>query len=286
MRAASNRLQSFLEDFVKSFLGVTVIFLLSLVALSASVHRSAFRSEQMATKPGTSQTPVVVELFTSEGCSSCPPADAILARLASLQNVPGAEVIALEEHVDYWDHLGWTDPFSSREYTIRQEAYGQSFDTGSVYTPQMIVDGYTEFIGSREPQVRQAIAKAAARMKTRVTLAFTAQGDAHADVTVHVDKLSGATPGDAVEVFMAITESKLHSAVTRGENAGEDLHHSPVVRTLKKIGVARGAEETSFSATPDLKIESNWKRENLQAIVFVQERKSRRILGAAAIPLS
>lgn len=276
---------------MKSFIFALATFSLSIAALSATVRRALVSEIGQASSPpaqenSTGRAPVVVELFTSEGCSSCPPADALLARLAAQQPVAGAEVLALEEHVDYWNHLGWADPFSSREFTARQEAYEQRFDAGSVYTPQMVVDGHTELVGSQEWRARQSIAQAAQQTKTPVKLAAVEGRVPIGALQVSVGRLSGAAAGDKVEVFLAITEAGLHSAVTRGENAGEDLHHSPIVRVLRKIGDANPQKDTAFSASPSLNLATSWKRENLHAVVFIQEQKSRRILGAASIPLA
>ena len=120
------------------------------------------------------RVPVVIELFTSEGCSSCPPADALLMQLDQLSPVPGAEIIALSEHVDYWNYIGWSDPFSSGAYSERQQAYAQAMrltgGRGDVYTPQMVVDGQFEFIGGNTAKAREAIAQAAAFPKAEVTL--------------------------------------------------------------------------------------------------------------------
>src|SRR5204863_4528217 len=106
-------------------------------------------------------TPIVVELFTSEGCESCPPADVLLRQLASTQPVPGAQIIPLSLHVDYWDQLGWKDRFSSALLTNRQRVYGTRFNIDSVYTPQMVVDGRSELVGSDGAAARKAIARAA-----------------------------------------------------------------------------------------------------------------------------
>lgn len=274
---------------MRSVVPLSILFLSSIAIPAATMHRGVRDSVHQAPTPAAAQdalTPVVVELFTSEGCSSCPPADELLMRLAGAQAVAGAEVIALEEHVDYWNHLGWTDPFSSWEFTARQQAYKQRFDTGSVYTPQMVVDGSVEFAGGRESQAREVIARATQAAKTPVRLAVAIGSDSRASLQVTVGKLSGATARDRVEAFFAITEVGLHSGVTRGENAGREVQHSLVVRALRKIGEADPRREISLSASPTLKLDPKWKRENLRAVVFLQEQKSRRIIGAASVPLT
>src|SRR5579862_4403613 len=139
--------------------------------------------------PDAASTPVLVELFTSEGCSSCPPADALLSRLGRTQPISGADIIALEEHVDYWDRLGWKDPFSSEAATARQSEYGQAFGGGQVYTPQMIVDGRTEFVGSSDTDALRAIRAASQASKPAVKLGWEKD-----DVlNVHVEPLTNAS---------------------------------------------------------------------------------------------
>ena len=237
--------------------------------------------------PGTARTPVVVELFTSEGCSSCPPADALLARLAEEPLDGNVQLIALEEHVDYWNDLGWADPFSSRDWTSRQYVYSGALGNGNPYTPQMVVDGTVEFVGSHTQKARETILKAASKTKIPVTLE---QGNVNKagteNFSVKVGKLEGTAKRDAAEVWLAVTETGLHSAVTRGENAGEELHHAAVVRSMRKIGEAKGDGETSFAGDASVPLQREWKRENLRAVFFVQEKKSRRILGAAEIRIA
>jgi hypothetical protein len=229
---------------------------------------------------------VVVELFTSEGCSSCPPADALLARLAAQSPAANVQVIALEEHVDYWNDLGWFDPFSSSEWTARQNAYAGALGNGNPYTPQMVVDGSAEFVGNHAQLAVKSIAEAAARTKTSVTLSQgTSNKSGTENFSVQVGKLAASTKGGAAEVWLAITEKGLHSAVTGGENAGHDVHHAAIVRSLRKIGEAKEGGELAFSAEASVPIRGGWKQENLRAVAFVQEKKSRRIVGAAEIPL-
>ena len=276
---------------MKSFVLSLGIVLLSVLTLGSALRRGFLLetprdSSPQAKENSSERTPVVVELFTSEGCSSCPPADALLAQLAAEQPVAGAQVIPLEEHVDYWNGQGWFDPFSSWEFTERQQEYGRKFDTGSVYTPQMIVDGHSEFIGSHGRQAQQSIAQAAQQAKTAVRLTVAPDDPRAAALQVSIGRLAGATPKDKAEIFLAITEAGLHSNVKAGENAGEDLHHAPVVRVLRKIGQADPEKDTAFAADQSLSLTGSWKRENLRAVVFLQEKKSRRILGAASIPLA
>jgi hypothetical protein len=226
--------------------------------------------------------PVIVELFTSEGCSSCPPADALLAKLESQQPIANTQVIALEEHVDYWNNGGWMDPFSGREWTIRQEEYAGVLKNQNPYTPQIVVDGHTEFVGNREDAAREAIEKAAAQPKTHVVLSLSSSGKSGtAEATVSVDHLSAAKHGDKPEIWLAITEAGLHSAVSAGENAGNDLHHASVARAFYKFGSINPNKEASFTGTSTVRLNSSWKRQNLRIVAFVQDQKSRQILGAA-----
>ncbi len=260
-------------------------FLISLSVLALGfglASRSSSSQPQVSGAHSTAGVPVIVELFTSEGCSSCPPADALLAKLEAQQPVSHAQVIALEEHVDYWDDLGWVDPFSGKEWTERQQDYAISLGNQNPYTPQIVVNGHTELVGSREQQARHAIEEAAAVTTTNVSVT-PAQSDKRdaARLDVSVGKVLHATAGDAPEVWLAITEAGLHSAVTRGENSGSELRHASVVRALRKIGTADQDKDASFSRNVTVALDSGWNRQNLHAVVFVQERKSRQILGAA-----
>jgi len=151
----------------------------------------------------------------------------------------------------------------------------------------MVVDGTVEFVGSHAQKARQAILEAAGKTKIPVTLEQrNANNAGTGEFSAKVGKLEGTTRGDAAEVWLAITETGLHSAVTRGENAGEDLHHAAVVRSMRKIGEAKADGETSFAGDANVPLLKEWKRENLRAVLLVQEKKSRRILGAAEIHIA
>lgn len=223
---------------------------------------------------------MIVELFTSEGCSSCPAADVLLAKLVATQPVAGAEVIALSEHVDYWNRLGWADPFASKQFSQRQGDYAASTQS-RVYTPQMVVDGGAEFVGSDARRATAEIARAAKQRKAVVELAH-APGGAGLRVTVR-----SLPPGQArgtAEVLLAVVEDDLTSDVRRGENAGRQLSHTAVVRRLEVLGSVAGSGEP-FDRRVALVPDPSWRRDRLRAVAFVQERESRRILGAAQIRL-
>jgi hypothetical protein len=236
------------------------------------------------------RTPVVVELFTSEGCSSCPPADALLARLDEAQPIGGAEVIPLAMHVDYWNDLGWRDPFSSAQFSERQGEYAAAFGNDGVYTPQMVVDGVKEFAGGNERVALEALNNAAREPKAEVKLAReaaqpgdAAQSSGPARISVEIEKPPKRTEGDAVYVLLAVTESGLASDVARGENSGRRLTHVGVVRVLKTLGSLTDAG--AFKTEAVVPLEKSWRRENLRAVVFAQERGTRRVLAAASLKL-
>ena len=253
-----------------------------LVALfGVAIHNKRY---VRAAPPPEGHNAVVVELFTSEGCSSCPPADKLLAEMEREQPFANAEVIALEEHVDYWNKLGWTDPFSSDSATVRQYAYVGVIGDGNAYTPQMVVDGQEEFVGSREQTARNVIERAGARKKAEVSVSVEETGlEGEALLRIRVGRLPEVRPGDKAEVWLAVTETGLHSDVERGENAGEVLYHAAVVRKLHKVGTATTAGESAFDSEEMVVRDSAWRAENLHVVAFVQEQKSKRILGARSV---
>ena len=228
--------------------------------------------------------PVVVELFTSEGCSSCPPADALLLKLDRTQPVPGALVIALSEHVDYWDHLGWRDPFSSPVFTQRQEGYGRRFHTDS-YTPQAVIDGASEAVGSDDRRIQDAIRRSANTDKVQVAISPVSRNSRGVPV-VHVQvepsgkvDPSGKSGGkNSAQVEIAVAENAVVSHVRAGENNGRKLDHVAVVRSLTDVGSldSTGAFSADIPLTGEL---AQWSGKRI--VAFVQDRQYGRIQGAA-----
>jgi hypothetical protein len=255
------------------------------VLLALSTRQAAERPP--SSPPSTPERrPVVVELFSSEGCSSCPPADALLKALSERQPVPGAEIIPLEEHVDYWNEGGWHDPFSSREWTERQRVYAAVGPTGQSFTPEMVVDGRTQFIGGKEPDADRAIDAAMRRPLVPVSITPKATEGNAVRLNVAVGPLAGEEK-EKGEVMVAVTEDGLESRVLKGENAGRTVQHAAVVRSLRKIGTADSkGSPASFTGECSLKLGSGWAPAHLRIVAFVQEEKSRAILGAASVPLS
>ena len=256
--------------------GVAAFLILSTFGRSAGVAAPR--------QPGSGPRVVVVELFTSEGCSSCPPADALLKRLSEQQSVQGAQIVALEEHVDYWNHLGWKDPYSSNEFSQRQGDYAQVFGTDGVYTPQMVVDGQNEFVGSRSLAAKEAIEKAANQPKAEMALVPSANSSTgKLTFEVQVKNLDGISVRGETELWIAVTEKGLQTDVKAGENSGETLKHAAVVRSLRKIETLRNP--AGYDRQIQLAIEPGWKKENLALVVFLAEKSSRKIVGAVASSL-
>lgn len=224
------------------------------------------------------RTPVLVELFTSEGCSSCPPADALLQKLDHDQPIEAADIIVLGEHVDYWDVLGWHDRFSSHQYTDRQSGYSNRFNLNSSYTPQMVVDGTEQFVGNDVTRARQAIEHAARAPKLTLTLSppVTTGRRLSANVTAPVSDLQA-------DLYAALVEPRAVTEVRRGENSGRRLQHAGVVRTLQRIGTLRELGTTPRTVTFDAPEGTDIA--TLRIVVFAQKPNQGQILAATASPI-
>src|SRR5215471_15883319 len=214
---------------------------------------------------------VLVELFTSEGCSSCPPADALLEKLDRSQPIAGAQIIVLSEHVDYWNHIGWADPYSSHAFSARQEQYARRFRTQGPYTPQMVVDGRSEFVGSDARAAESAIRSADRSPKAEIRISEDGES-----AIIDVAPLPSGTARKAA-VFATYAMDSGTQDVIRGENKGRRLHHAAIAKELKQIGTVD--DRTEFKA--QLPVESG-----ARLVVFVQESGNGPVWGTAMLPVS
>jgi hypothetical protein len=242
--------------------------------------------------------PILIELFTSEGCSSCPPADAALQQLHEKQPVPGVQLLVLSEHVDYWNNLGWRDPFSDELFSDRQSRYGNR-----IYTPQAMVDGRIDVLGSDEQGIARAAAAAAREPHGELRLGpcvhgvhnppgtsstpqkkifFSAAPGGAAEGCVHGVHVvaTGLPPHAPAQILIAVVEDGLVSHVERGENAGRTLPHTAVVRALKGVGSV-AASASGWSGDVEIPESPSWK--NPRLVVFIQDRESLRVLAAGSM---
>jgi hypothetical protein len=252
-------------------------FLVVAVALGAGVGSCrAGEDEASAAPPRPTMIqhaagPVLVELFTSQGCSSCPPADRLLGELPS--SVDGVEVLPLAFHVDYWDDLGWRDPFSSPDWTARQRRYSGPIAGGRVYTPQLIVQGHADVLGSDRGDAIEAI-RAAARAPRTGRIRASATGSDRITVAVEAE-----LDGGRADAMVALVESGLSTKVARGENSGRALVNHFVVRRLVKAFAVEGGAGKGEVALP---VDPAWQRDRLAVTVFLQDPASLRVLAAAS----
>lgn len=247
----------------------------TLATLLLSIQVPAFA--QAKSRQG--RAPVLVELFTSEGCSSCPPADALLARLVSTQPVDDVEIIALGEHVDYWDQLGWRDRFSSHQLTDRQNSYRLRFGIDSVYTPQMVVDGAEQFVGNDSGHARSAIARAGKVARIDLALANPVTDGHRVAISVSLAAPSSRLP--KADLYAALVDPSDTTEIKGGENRGIQLHHVAVVRSLQRIGMledlTRGPVKATLTAPQDAV------PLNMRVVVFAQRSGTGPIVGATSI---
>ncbi len=246
--------------------------------LSASLGRDMQDAGSGATpSPVTEPHAVVVELFTSQGCSTCPPADRLLTDLG---HQGSGRVIPLEFHVDFWNHIGWTDPFSSREWTERQVAYARVFGLRQVYTPQAVVDGAAELVGSDEDRLRAAIAASASRPAGKISLRLEPT-DSRVLVSAEVD-LPEALRKTRLDLMLVVFETELVTSVSRGENGGSTLRNDYVVRSLERAAKLPAGGPNPVRHDAKLKLARNWNLSRLGVAAFLQDPQSLEIRGASA----
>jgi hypothetical protein len=248
----------------------------TLVTLIALLPGTALA--QTAGQPAQGKTPVLVELFTSEGCSSCPPADALLGRLEREQPVSNANIIVLEEHVDYWEKDGWHDRFSSSEYTERQKQYGPRLKFEEGYTPQMVVDGSVQFVGNDPRRALTSITETAQSPKVALSLSAPVVDGKRIGCSVSA---ASSSPLPKADLYAAVVEPTASTEVKRGENSGRHLDHVGVVLSLQRIGKLQdlGSGPLKFN----LKTPADVAPESLRVVVFAQSPGQGPVRGAASV---
>lgn len=267
------------------WLVVTTFVLAGIISGTAYFQRPSANPANPEPTGAAGKKAVIVELFTSEGCSSCPPADELLRDLVTKQPVEGVEIVALGNHVDYWDRLGWRDPFSSAWFSKRQYRYAERFDSQQVYTPQAVVSGSDECLGSNRSSIVGLVENAARNSSAEVSLTLKEGGAAtRQPIEVQVSGLPRRSEKVMYDVLVAVTEDGLTTDVRRGENAGRKLRHAPVTRRVIQIGDANG-DRVAVMLPATIEIENGWNRDHLRLTAFVQEKASLKIVGAATMKL-
>ncbi len=247
---------------------------LTLLAYAATLSSVLFASHALA------KDAVLVELFTSQGCSSCPPADHFLSQLGNENG--DVEIVPLSFPVDYWNYIGWKDAFSSSKWSKRQKEYASRISSRT-YTPQLVVQGSLDCVGSNERCIRAAVDRVGAQ-PTLGTIEMGRVREVGGSVLVEaVARLEAQAPD--VVATVVLYESGLSTDVRRGENKGRQLRNDFVVRALQEVGTIRGGDREGRSVTARIPMRNEWRAENMGAVVFLQDPSSRRIIAAARATL-
>jgi len=256
-----------------------LVFAALFVPLSAPAQGPQLETKPAAAAGTPAGAPVLIELFTSEGCSSCPPADVVLQKLDQFQPIPGAQLIVLSEHVTYWDHDGWKDPNSSQAFTDRQSSYETALGVKEPYTPQFIIDGTQVGQIDKLQELEQELNKAKDETKLPVRIGEVTVDPSNSGVLrAHVEADANPDKHNA-DVFVAIALDHVESQVLRGENGGKHLIHVAVVQELTKVG--KLSKGKSFAQDVQLKLKPGEDPKNLRLVAFVQESGPGKLLGAA-----
>jgi len=256
--------------------GVAILFVLcGLLPLFAQMTRPAAKLEN------SSRATVLVELFTSEGCSSCPPADALLRQIEGMQTESGQLIVGISEHVTYWNRLGWSDPYSSEVYTARQNGYGERFHLDSVYTPQMIINGSEQIVGSDKAGLLRAFQKEWQRPQIPVRILSTKIDGRSLTLSFSV---GGMIPAAGAEIVVALVDDADHSSVLRGENAGRVLSHVAVARAITQVANIHAAMEKTVEVLLPSSFQSS-QTGGHHLILFAQSAGLGQVIGVDTKPI-
>ncbi len=241
------------------------LFLTLMITLASMAHPDTGETQKVK---------VLVELFTSQGCSSCPPADRVLNQLQKQQPVDGVEIVALSWHVDYWNRLGWEDPYSSKLYSDRQRSYAKVYESERIYTPQMIIDGTNEFVGSDKNRALTGLKRAGKQEKFDFILRASLDPSGEKG-KLEIQDLPEEYSGF---LYIAIAEDNLQNDVRSGENSGKHLEHVAVVRHYQWLEVSANVGYR-FDLNPE------WNRESLKAVVWLQNGDTASVEALETVPL-
>lgn len=253
----------------RSIFGAAVVTTL-LAAVSTTTRAQSAKNDP---------SPVLVELFTSEGCSSCPPADDLLRQINGRHTDSGRLIIGISEHVTYWNDLGWTDPYSSPAYTQRQDAYGERFHLDSVYTPQMVIDGEVQFVGSDSASLLHALNRSPQPVPLSLHIASAGINGNALSISFSV---SGNAPVRGADIVAIIVDDADKSNVLRGENSGRNLAHVSVAREITRVATIHAATEQTVRIPLPAQFSSNQSR---HLVLFAQTVDFGRVLGVDSRPL-
>jgi hypothetical protein len=264
----------------RSSIGAALFLTLLFLHAAPRAHGGPQVENKTSAETSNAEThPVLVELFTSEGCSSCPPADALLEKMDTSQPIPGAQLIVLSEHVDYWDHDGWKDPNSSSALTERQVEYARVLGLKTTYTPQIIVDGTSEMRANNPEQVKKVFQEATAAPKIPVRIGEVNIDASNPAILRTRIEAEGNSDKRNADIYVAVALDRVESQVLHGENSGRHLTHVAVVTQLTKVG--KLAKGKSFDEIVQLKLKPGADPRNVRIVAFVQEPGPGRLLGVA-----
>lgn len=257
----------------------SIVALSAIAAVVAIIIHLQMQVHANTEATGQDRGAVLVELFTSEGCSSCPPADALLRQIDGKQTKDGRRIIGISEHVTYWNHLGWSDPFSNEVFTQRQNEYGRRFNLDSVYTPQMVIDGEDQLVGSDGDGLQRELDKSRNSQTTLNIVSIVPHGDA-LKVTY---SLAGGSSNKDAELVAVVADDEDRSSVARGENSGRVLTHVSVARLIKRIPAKTSPEEQTLEISIP-RSSATAQKQGRRLILFAQAKGQGRVLGADVKP--
>jgi len=247
------------------------IIIASIMAMNVTKEVTPEATPEISTHEVTAENFTVVELFTSQGCHSCPPADRLLSSLVTEAADNGKTIYPLSFHVDYWNYLGWKDPYSESEFSDRQRRYARRLNS-SVYTPQMVFNGESEAVGSRPDKVQRHLKNSLKKMNNSgIQIQATSEGN-KIDVAYSVND----APKNTV-LNIALVERNISDQIKRGENRGKELHHDNVVRVFKTQKATQAEREVSIKVPTDVDLSQS------SIIAFLQNEKTLEISGAKQI---